>query len=82
MKNLINKYNKQLNVKLSEKDIKKFHSINQDEEFEDFSNFKIMNTNLNETEFEKEKESLIEAELPEEKPKLKGWGCWAGKGIK
>ena len=40
-----------------------------------------MNFQYNE-EFQQEKEELYEDELPEETKPLRGWGSWAGQGIR
>ena len=50
---------------------------------ENLSNFVMhFDEDENENTFLKEKLADMKAQLPDEKPALKGWGSWAGFGIK
>lgn len=96
LKNVKQKYKKQLDVDFKEDEIKDFDEENNKELYENLSNFNIMTADnvilhkfsfnpfiKNETDFKQEKNELLEGKLGlnEVKP-LKGWGSWAGAGVK
>jgi len=76
------KYNKSNNTQFLGEEIEKFNEENKQDIYHELSNFQVVGSNIYNEDFDEEKGKLYEGELPEEKKQLKGWGSWAGIGIK
>ena len=76
------KYNKNNNTQFLGEQIDKFNEENKQDIYNELANFQVVGSNIYNEDFDEEKGKLYEDELPEEKKQLKGWGAWAGIGIK
>ncbi|CAD8210169.1 unnamed protein product [Paramecium pentaurelia] len=83
IKNIKQKYEKQVNSKLTNQDLKKLQSDPDELLQQNLANFNlVLDEDENENAFIDEKIKDMEEELPPEPANTKGWGSWAGFGIK
>ncbi|CAD8209968.1 unnamed protein product [Paramecium octaurelia] len=83
IKNIKQKYEKQVNQKLTKQDLKKLQSDPDELLQQNLANFNlVLDEDENENAFIDEKIKDMEEELPPEPANTKGWGSWAGFGIK
>ncbi|CAD8190709.1 unnamed protein product [Paramecium octaurelia] len=83
IKNIKQKYEKQVNQKLTNQDLKKLQSDPDELLQQNLANFNlVLDEDENENAFIDEKIKDMEEELPPEPANTKGWGSWAGFGIK
>ncbi|CAD8121968.1 unnamed protein product [Paramecium sonneborni] len=83
IKNIKQKYEKQVNKKLSNKELKQLQQDPDELLQQNLANFNlVLDEDENENAFIDEKIKDMEEELPPEPVNTKGWGCWAGIGIK
>jgi len=79
--NLKKKYKKNMDPEFKKNEIEKFDEENENALYKELEKYNIVTTDMNEDEFQEEKEKLYEENIPQELKTLKGWGAWAGIGI-